>query len=101
MPVDIEAKATALLKLFELWDSWYQTMSAYSKGMRQRVLLAAALMHDPALPCSTSRSGLDVNAAALVRTLIRSLRQGRRNDSVQPASPAMSSSGAHARHHPV
>ena len=43
----IEAKATGLLKLLHL-ESWqYSPISSYSKGMRQRVLIAAALLHDP------------------------------------------------------
>src|SRR4026207_1817558 len=42
-------KIPALLKLLLLWDSRYATMAAYSKGMRQRVLFAAALMHNPDL----------------------------------------------------
>src|ERR1700727_3233405 len=45
----IEAKATGLLKLLHL-ESWqYSPISSYSKGMRQRVLIAAALLHDPKL----------------------------------------------------
>src|SRR5271155_4053571 len=41
----IEAKATRLLKLLHL-ESWqYSPISSYSKGMRQRVLIAAALLH--------------------------------------------------------
>src|SRR3954466_8441761 len=45
----IEAKATRLLELLHL-KSWEHTpISSYSKGMRQRVLIAAALMHDPKL----------------------------------------------------
>jgi ABC-2 type transport system ATP-binding protein len=45
----IEAKATRLLKFLHL-DSWqYLPISSYSKGMRQRVLIAAALLHDPKL----------------------------------------------------
>ena len=36
----LERKVSRLLQLFQLHDSRYRTMSAYSKGMRQRVLLA-------------------------------------------------------------
>src|SRR5690348_107467 len=43
----IDAKATRLLKLLQL-ESWqHSPISSYSKGMRQRVLIAAALLHDP------------------------------------------------------
>ena len=44
-----DRKIARLLQLFQLYDSRYSTMAAYSKGMRQRVLLAAALMHNPDL----------------------------------------------------
>ena len=53
--------ASTYLELFGLETDRYLQLSAFSKGMRQKVLMAAALLHDPQLvvfdePCS----GLDV-----------------------------------------
>jgi ABC-2 type transport system ATP-binding protein len=38
-----------------LFEERYREMRGYSTGMRQRVKLAQALVHDPQLSCSTSR----------------------------------------------
>lgn len=70
----IEEKAAAMLELLGL-ESWrHSPMTVYSKGMRQRVLMAAALLHDPRmLIFDEPLSGLDVLSARLFRDLLHEL----------------------------
>jgi ABC-2 type transport system ATP-binding protein len=68
------ARAGELLQLFGLHDDRDRRISEYSKGMRQKVLLAAALLHNPdVLFLDEPLTGLDANAALMVKELLRSL----------------------------
>jgi ABC-2 type transport system ATP-binding protein len=70
----LEHKSNSLLNLFGLADYRDTQMSSYSKGMRQKVLLSAALLHDPdVLILDEPFSGLDVTAALLFRRLLQAL----------------------------
>ncbi len=73
----LEARMDELLRLLGLWEDRHSGLSNYSKGMRQKVLLAAALLHDPELLILDEPfSGLDVSAAMMLRSLIRALAEG-------------------------
>jgi ABC-2 type transport system ATP-binding protein len=67
-------KANELLELLSLRDARWVPISAYSKGMKQRVLIAAALLHDPGvLIFDEAQSGLDSVNSLLFRHLLHSL----------------------------
>jgi len=75
VPGDVlEARMDELLKLFGLHERRDHLIEGYSSGMRQKLLIAAALIHDPPIlffdePTST----LDSGAARMVRELIQEL----------------------------
>jgi ABC-2 type transport system ATP-binding protein len=68
------AKIDSFLRLFSLYADRYVPISSYSKGMRQKVLLIAALLHNPEIILLDEPfSGLDVNSALVLRNLIANL----------------------------
>jgi ABC-2 type transport system ATP-binding protein len=70
----LEPRMDQMLQLFSLWEDRYSPLSSYSKGMRQKILLSAALLHDPELLILDEPfSGLDVNTALVLRSLLRAL----------------------------
>ena len=70
----LEAKMDEFLRLMGLWNDRHTALNSYSKGMRQKILLSAALLHDPeVLILDEPFSGLDVTSAMMLRSLLRVL----------------------------
>ena len=73
------AKIDSLLYLFSLHPHRHASLSSYSKGMRQKVLLISGMMHNPSLIIfDEPLSGLDIMAAFVFRKLVATLaREGK------------------------
>jgi ABC-2 type transport system ATP-binding protein len=70
----LNRKIDSFLRLFSLYDDGDAPVSSYSKGMRQKILLSAALLHDPeVLILDEPLSGLDANTMIAVRELLQAL----------------------------
>jgi ABC-2 type transport system ATP-binding protein len=70
----LQRRIADLLDVFELTSERTSRLDTYSKGMRQKILIAAALLHSPDLILlDEPLSGLDVNAAILIKDLIAAL----------------------------
>jgi ABC-2 type transport system ATP-binding protein len=71
----LKSRISSLLELFSLAPHRHVNVGTYSKGMRQRILLIAAIMDNPdVLILDEPFSGLDVTSALIFKTLIQSLR---------------------------
>lgn len=72
----VDKKAKDLLNLFELSDYINARMTTFSKGMRQKVLLIAGMIHNPTiLFLDEPLSGLDANAVILVKEILLQLKR--------------------------
>ena len=72
-------RAGAMLEMFSMKPHRHTAISAYSKGMRQRILLIAALLHNPELLVfDEPLSGLDVVSAMIFRKLVSGLSRERK-----------------------
>src|SRR5213076_972808 len=70
----MKSKISSLLELFSLFAHRHVSLGSYSKGMRQKILLIAALMDNPdVLILDEPLSGLDVTSVLIVKSLIQAL----------------------------
>jgi ABC-2 type transport system ATP-binding protein len=72
-------RSEELLQRFELWEARDKQVGIYSKGMKQKLTLVRAMLHDPqVLFLDEPTSAMDPHSAKLVRDAIANLRQEKR-----------------------
>jgi len=70
----LQARIRGVLERFDLTKDRLRRLEAYSKGMRQKILIGAALLHNPQLILlDEPLTGLDVDAQIMVKDLIAAL----------------------------
>jgi ABC-2 type transport system ATP-binding protein len=69
---EVDDRGRRMLDLFGIGDTRHQRIDTLSKGTRQKVVITAALLHDPeVLLFDEPLSGLDANAARVIKDLVR------------------------------
>jgi ABC-2 type transport system ATP-binding protein len=72
----MQRRSEELLRLFELADVANETTDSYSHGMKQKISLAAALVHDPkVLVLDEPTVGLDPKSARLIKDILRQMAE--------------------------
>jgi len=75
-PVRVSERASELLTVLGLFERKDQKVQAYSKGMKQRLILAMALLHEPRLLfLDEPTSGLDVQSTQMILSQLRDLNR--------------------------
>jgi ABC-2 type transport system ATP-binding protein len=70
----LERRVDELLELLDLGQDRHKALESYSKGMRQKVLIGTALLHDPELlVLDEPLSGLDLSSVLVMKALLREL----------------------------
>ena len=73
-PERLARKSEELLKQFALWEWADEIIEAYSHGMKQRLIIAAALLHDPkVMIIDEPMVGLDPEAVSMVKHILKGL----------------------------
>lgn len=75
-PNQVAKKTREMLQVFNLADHVDDRMTTFSKGMRQKVLLIAGLIHNPSVIfLDEPLTGLDANAVILVKEILTQLKK--------------------------
>src|SRR5262249_31145625 len=70
----LDLKIDRFLQLLGIYDDLNQPLSSYSKGMKQKILTAASVLHTPrTVILDEPFSGLDVSAARVLKGFVRAL----------------------------